>query len=91
MPEFRNVINPGAGPVDIPDVDAYLAGCDPDDPPMVDLGGGMVVPLTELLETHDETEPECPQLAAVLAGRGGSHTDSTCGWCADIRTAREVS
>ena len=46
----RNIINPGAGPVDIPDVDAYLAGLDPDDEPMIDLGGGMVVPLREVLE-----------------------------------------
>lgn len=52
-----NIINPGAGPVDIPDVDAYLAALDPDDEPMIDLGGGMVVPLREVLE-DPETEAD---------------------------------
>lgn len=50
MSSYRNVINPGAGPIDIPDVDDFLAAADPDDPPYVDLGGGMVVPLAELVE-----------------------------------------
>ena len=48
------IINPGGGPIDIPDVDAYLAACNPDNPPLVDLGGGMVVPLAELLDTAEE-------------------------------------
>jgi hypothetical protein len=52
----RNVINPDGGPINIPNVDAFLADGDPDDPPYVDLGGGMVVPLAELIETHDQLD-----------------------------------
>lgn len=49
----HNVINPGGGPIDIPNVDAYLADCDPDDEPYVDLGGDMIVPLRELIEQFE--------------------------------------
>ncbi len=48
-----NLINPDGESFDIADVDAYLAMSDPDDPPMVDLGGGMIVPLAELVEVDD--------------------------------------
>jgi hypothetical protein len=41
-------------------------------------------------DTMTYKEPErCPWLAAVLAGNGGSHTDSSCGWCAGIRHRAE--
>lgn len=49
-----HVINPGGGPLDIPDVDAYLAAADPDDPPLVDLGFGMIVTLAEVVEGAEE-------------------------------------
>ncbi|MCZ7376527.1 hypothetical protein [Micromonospora sp. WMMC250] len=43
-------------------------------------------------DTAPEVTPvdgECPQLAAVLNGSGGSHSDASCGWCADLRTKRQ--
>ncbi len=49
-----HVINPGGGPVDIPDVDALLAAADPDNPPLVDLGGGMIVPLAEVVDNAED-------------------------------------
>lgn len=63
MSRHRNVINPGGGPIDIPDVDAFLAMSDPDDPPYVDLGGDMIVPLAELIEAPESAnghEQGCP-------------------------------
>lgn len=53
---YRNVINPGGGPIDIPDVRAFLAMHDEDDEPYVDLGGDMIVPLRELVTDLDEDE-----------------------------------
>ena len=50
MSRSRNVINPDGGPVVIDDVHGYLAMHEDDDEPMVDLGGGMVGPLRELVE-----------------------------------------
>lgn len=47
------VINPDGGPLDIPDVDAFLAAADPDNPPLVNLGGGMIVPLAELVDNAE--------------------------------------
>lgn len=54
MAERGEVINPGGGAVHIPDVDAFLA--DVDEEPMIDLGGGMIVPLRELIEGADGIE-----------------------------------
>lgn len=34
-------------------------------------------------------DEQCPLLAAVLAGRERSHSDTSCGWCASIRRRRE--
>lgn len=69
-----NVINPGAGPVHIPDVDAFLAGVDEE--PMIDLGGGMIVPLREVLEGHDVI-PVRPAEASTPSGgpTGGTPND----------------
>ncbi len=47
-----SIINPDGEGFLIEDVDGYLAGLEPGDEPMVDLGGGMVVPLRELLEDN---------------------------------------
>lgn len=51
---YRNVINPGGGPVNIPDIRAFLAMHDEDDEPYVDLGGDMIVPLRELIESAED-------------------------------------
>lgn len=48
------VVNPDASAVLIPDVDAYLAGLEDGDEPMIDLGGGMVVPLRGVLDAGHE-------------------------------------
>lgn len=70
MPD-RHVLNPSGGPVDIPNVDAFLAhergaGLEPH----VDLGGGMVVPLTELIEGIPATMT-CVTCGFVASGRCG--------------------
>lgn len=59
IPEQRHpvVLNPGGGGVRIDDIDSFLAGYADDEEPMVDLGGGMVVPLRELVsDAYDEDE-----------------------------------
>jgi hypothetical protein len=50
---IERIVNPNASAFQINDVDAYLAGLDDDDEPMIDLGGGMVVPLREVLDGGD--------------------------------------
>jgi hypothetical protein len=45
------VLNPGAGPLDIADLDLFLEQFAADQEPMVDVGGGMLIPLRELAET----------------------------------------
>ena len=41
-------MNPGGGPVDVPDVRAFLReSADRGEKPYIDLGGGMVVPFAE--------------------------------------------
>jgi len=50
----RVVLNPGAGPVEVYDVDAALAAAHADDQVlMVDVGGGMEIPLAELVTDED--------------------------------------
>lgn len=49
----KHIVNPNASAFQIDDVDAYLAGLSDDDEPMIDLGGGMVVPLREVLDGGD--------------------------------------
>lgn len=50
----RVVLNPGDGPVPVPDVDAALAAARDDDLVlMVDVGGGMEIPLSELVTDYD--------------------------------------
>lgn len=65
IPEQRRrvVLNPGGGPLDIDDIDAFLApyeegGALCDEEPMVDVGGGMEIPLRELVDTLDEEDEE---------------------------------
>jgi hypothetical protein len=65
IPEQRRrvVLNPGGGPLKIDDIDAFMApyeqgGARGDEEPMVDLGGGMEVPLRELLDTLDGDDEE---------------------------------
>lgn len=53
------VLNPDGGALQIDDLDAFLAqyqegGPFYDEEPMVDLGGGMIVPLREILEDGGE-------------------------------------
>lgn len=50
------VINPDGEGVDVPDVDAFLADFDDEEKPMVDLGGGMVVPLRELTDPYGDDD-----------------------------------
>lgn len=47
-------INPDGAGFNIPNVDAFLADFGDDDQPMVDLGGGMAVPLRELIDVDDD-------------------------------------
>jgi len=49
------VINPGGHGFTIEDVDAFLAAMDSDGPAMVDCGGGMLIPLAELVDVPVET------------------------------------
>jgi hypothetical protein len=51
-----NVINPGGSGFLIEDVDAFLAAMESDGPAMVDCGGGMLIPLAELVDMPDEIE-----------------------------------
>lgn len=44
------IINPGGGPYAIEDLDGFLAAFPPDQEPMVDLGGGTIVPLREMAD-----------------------------------------
>lgn len=57
----RVLLNPGGGPLQIDDIDAFLApyeqgGALSGEEPMVDVGGGMQVPLRELVDTLDEED-----------------------------------
>lgn len=55
------VLNPGGGALQLDDVDSFLAGYPQDQEPMIDLGGGMVVPLQELADdAFDEDDEELP-------------------------------
>lgn len=55
------------------------------------------VRLTQVDTGGDEYEirisdaDECPTLVQVLATDTGSHDDSVCGWCADLRARREAA
>jgi len=42
-------------------------------------------------EIRISSADECPNLAQVLATDTGSHDDSVCGWCADLRAKREAA
>lgn len=42
----------------------FLAAADPDDPPYVDLGGDMIVPLAELVDVPDDPWPPDCEIAA---------------------------
>lgn len=53
----RYIINPGGGPVDIPDVDAFLTDArESAGEPYIDLGGGMIVRLADHLQECREAD-----------------------------------
>lgn len=52
------VLNPGGGPYVIDDVEALLASLGPDEEPLIDVGGGMVIPLRELADLAGEETGE---------------------------------
>lgn len=57
------VLNPDGGPLQIDDLPAFLAQYEEggpfyDEEPMIDLGGGMEVPLAELADTLADDEEE---------------------------------
>lgn len=54
-PEPRQIVlNPGGGPYRIEDLDGFLESFPADEEPMIDLGGGMIVPLRELADDLDD-------------------------------------
>lgn len=53
----RYVINPGGGPVHIPDVGAFLAEArESHGEPYIDLGGGMIVRLADHIQEAREAD-----------------------------------
>lgn len=48
------ILNPGGGPYRIDDLDGFLDSFAPGEEPMVDLGGGMIVPLREMADDLTE-------------------------------------
>jgi hypothetical protein len=53
----RYVINPGGGPVHIPDVAAFLADArESHGEPYIDLGGGMIVRLADHIQDAREAD-----------------------------------
>lgn len=59
IPEQRHpvVLNPGGGGVRIDDVDTFLADWPAAEEPMIDLGGGMIVSLRELVsDAYDDDQ-----------------------------------
>jgi hypothetical protein len=59
MPNMHQVvINPDGGNLRIDDVHEFLASFPADQEPMVDVGGGELVPLQELADDADEDDDE---------------------------------
>jgi hypothetical protein len=55
----RYVINPGGGPVDIPDVKAFIAEARKSHgEPHIDLGGGMIVRLADHIQELREADED---------------------------------